>query len=50
MVIKSINPDNKVYFMDIPNKLRATSPASSEGFTNNSQSRATSANYPLNIN
>ena len=50
-LIKSINLDNEVYFIDIPNKLRrATSPASSEGFTNNSQSRATSTNYPLNIN
>jgi len=34
--MKSINLDNKVYFIDIPNKLRATSLASSEGFTNNS--------------
>jgi len=37
--------------MDIPNKLKkATSPVSSEGFTNNSQSKATSTDYPLNIN
>jgi len=51
MLIKSINPDNKVYFADISNKLkRATSLASSKGFTNNSQSRATSTDYPFNIN
>jgi len=49
--MKSINPNNEVYFVDIPNKLRkATSLASSKGFTNNSQSRATSTDYPLNIN
>ena len=34
--MKSINPDNEVYFIDIPNKLRATSPVFSKGFTNNS--------------
>ena len=51
MLIKPINLDNEVYFMDIPNKLRrATSLASSEGFINNSQSRATSTDHPLNIN
>jgi len=49
--MKSIDLDNEVHFIDIPNKLRrATSLASSEGFTNNSQFKATSTNYPLNIN
>ena len=48
--MKSINLNNKVYFIDIPNKLKVTNLVSNKGFTNNSQSRATSANYPLNIN
>ena len=35
--MKSINLDNEVHFVDIPNKLRkATSLISSKGFTNNS--------------
>jgi len=34
--MKSINLNNKVYFIDILNKLKATSLVSSEGFTNNS--------------
>jgi len=34
--MKSINLDDEVYFVDIPNKLKVTSPASSEGFINNS--------------
>ena len=51
MLIKPINLDDKAYFADIPDKLRkATSPVSSEGLTNNSQSRATSIDYLLNIN
>ena len=45
MLIKSINLNNKAYFIDVPNKLRkATSLESSKGLTNNSQSRATSIN------
>ena len=48
--MKSINLDNKVHFIDIPNKSRATSPASSKGFTYNSQSRATSIDYLFNNN
>ncbi|OCL11873.1 hypothetical protein AOQ84DRAFT_386520 [Glonium stellatum] len=49
-ITKSIDLDDEVHFADIPDESRATSPASSEGFTYNSQSRATSADYPLNIN
>lgn len=50
-LIKSIDSDDEAHFADVPNESRrATSPASSEDFTNNSQSRATSTDYPLNIN
>ena len=49
--MKSIDLDNEVHFVDIPDKLRrVTSLVSSEGFTNNSQFRATSTDYLLNIN
>jgi len=51
MLIKLTNLDNKAHFADIPDKSKkATSLVSSEGLTNNSQSRATSINYLLNIN
>jgi len=51
MLIKPTNLDNEAHFADVSNKLkRATSLASSEGLTNNSQSRATSIDYLFNIN
>ena len=50
MLIRPIGLGNKVYFIDIPNKLKgATSLVSSKGLTNNSQFKVTSTNYLLNI-
>ena len=50
MLLKSISLDNEAYFIDVPNELkRVTSLASSKGFTNSNQSRATSIDYLLNI-
>ena len=51
ILIKPINSDNEVYFINIPNKLkRVTSLVSNKGLTNNNQFRVTSINYLLNIN
>jgi hypothetical protein len=51
MLIKLIDLDNKAHFIDVPDKLkRVTNLVFSKGLTNNSQSRATSINYLLNIN
>jgi hypothetical protein len=51
MLIKPIDLDDKAHFINIPDKSRrVTSLVFSKGLTNNSQSRAISINYLLNIN
>ena len=48
--MKSIDLNNKVHFIYIPDKLkRVTSLVFSKGLINNNQSKVTSINYLLNI-